>query len=158
MGARRFSLPSLRAKETEATLTGEAIPVIVMVEDNVADVRLVREALDEHAVLCELEVISDGEEAIAFFDSVDASGGACPQLVILDLNLPKRSGADVLRHLRASKGCGGIPIIVMSSSDNQKDRDTAAALGASQYVRKPSRLDEFMKLGELFKEMLSKPK
>ncbi len=132
--------------------------MIVLIEDNAADARLVREALEEHAVRCELDVIRDGEEAIAFFDRVDESGAACPQLVILDLNLPRRSGAEVLRHLRMSTGCSRIPVLILSSSDNQKDRESAAAVGISRYMRKPSQLEEFMKLGELFKAMLAEPR
>jgi len=127
---------------------------ILLVEDNPADVGLVREALQEHQVPCELIVISNGERAIQFIEELDGEASACPQLVILDLNLPKKPGREVLKSMRASVPCAHVPIIVLTSSDNQKDRVEAARLGASRYIRKPSRLAEFLSLGGVFKEIL----
>ena len=124
-----------------------------MVEDNPADAGLVREALEEHAVECELVLITNGERAIDFILRLDEKGLPCPNLVILDLNLPKRPGADILRSIRASR-CGHIPVVILTSSDSQKDKDDAARLGASGYFQKPSRLDEFIELGRVFKTML----
>jgi two-component system, chemotaxis family, response regulator Rcp1 len=125
-----------------------------VVEDNPADVGLVREALGEHAVDCELHVIHDGEKAIRFIDQVDAGHACCPDLVLLDLNLPKRPGREVLKHLRASVTCGQVLVAVLTSSNALKDREETARLGATRYIQKPSDLDEFIKLGRLFKEML----
>lgn len=125
-----------------------------MVEDNPADVLLVREALQENAVRCELIIITNGERATEFiqaFDDGDASG---PDLVILDLNLPRKPGLYVLERIRASKKCNHVPVVILSSSDNYQDKRDAAALGASQYFRKPSRLAEFLQLGSVFKELL----
>lgn len=129
----------------------------MLVEDSPADAGLVSEALHEHAVACELIVVTDGERAIQFIDDVDRESDTCPDLVILDLNLPKRSGKDVLRHMRASSKCNHIPVLILTSSDSQKDKDETASLGASRYIRKPSRLADFMALGGLFKQMLSGP-
>lgn len=148
----RFSLPSQREKiGSDAAETKNRI---LVVEDNPADVGLIREALEEHQVRCDLIVINNGERAIQFIEALAGDASACPHLVILDLNLPKKSGRDVLKSVRASVLCGYVPIIVLTSSDNQKDRSEAARLGASRYIRKPSRLAEFLSLGAVFKETL----
>ncbi len=127
---------------------------ILLVEDNPADIGLVREALQEHGVECELIVITNGESAIDFIENVDQSQAPCPGLIILDLNLPRRTGMDVLKRVRASVRCGHVSIVVLTSSDNQKDKDQSAGLGASLYIRKPARLAEFMDLGRVFGSLL----
>jgi len=127
---------------------------ILLVEDNTADVGLVREALEEHHVACDLLVIGDGDRAIRFIEAVDARQADCPDLIIIDLNLPKRSGRDVLKSVRSSQDCSKAAVIVLSSSDAQQDRAESIQLGASRYVRKPLRLDEFLGLGAMFKECL----
>lgn len=123
-------------------------------EDNRADVELVREALLEHEVEGELIVLTNGESAIEFFRSLDAQRAECPSLVILDLNLPKRHGLEVLEFARQSASCRRAPVVILSSSDSLEDRTGATRRGASRYIRKPSRLQEFMNLGAIFKAML----
>ncbi len=125
-----------------------------MVEDNPADVDLVREALEEYAVRCELVLTRDGEHALEFIEGVEMGKTHCPDLVILDLNLPKKPGQEVLRRVRASLKCNHVPVVVLTSSDSQKDKEDTAGLGASTYLLKPPRLSEFLKLGEAFKRML----
>ena len=127
---------------------------ILLVEDNPADAGLVREALEEHGVEGELVVLTDGESAIRFIRALDAQSIACPDLVIIDLNLPKRPGRDVLECVRQSVWCGHVPVVILSSSDAKEDRAETLRLGASRYIRKPSRLEEFMSLGAIFKAML----
>jgi DNA-binding response OmpR family regulator len=124
------------------------------VEDNHADAELVREALLEHQVEGELIVLTNGETAIEFIRSLDAERAECPGLVILDLNLPKRHGLEVLEFVRQSASCHRAQVVILSSSDSLKDRSEATRLGASGYLRKPSRLQEFMSLGAVFKAML----
>ncbi|MBV8070089.1 MAG: response regulator [Acidobacteriaceae bacterium] len=123
-------------------------------EDNPADAGLVREALEEYAVACELILVGNGEQAIQLIESFDAEQTPCPALVILDLNLPRKSGSEVLQRLRESPACAAVPVIVLTSSDSKVDRERALLAGASLYVRKPLRLDEFLKLGAVFQEML----
>jgi len=125
-----------------------------MIEDNPADVQLVREAMDEHAVDCELSLFNDGAKAIALFDQVDSSVGLCPDLIVLDLNLPKRTGLEVLQRIRASPVCSAIPVMVLSSSDAANDKNAALRFGANLYVRKPSNLEEFLKIGGAVKRLL----
>lgn len=128
-------------------------PLILLAEDNNADVYLVRISLRQHGIPNDLHVVKDGEEAIDFIKAAD-QGGPVPGLVLLDLNLPKRTGQEILEHLRNSKRWAEVPVIVMSSSDSPSDRAKAAKLGVGDYFRKPSRLDEFMRLGDVVKRVL----
>jgi two-component system, chemotaxis family, response regulator Rcp1 len=127
---------------------------ILLVEDNPADVGLVRRALEEHGIGGELTVFADGENAIQFIHALDTEPIACPDLVIIDLNLPRRPGSEVLECIRKSVRCGSVPVLILSSSNAQSDREVADRLGASRYVRKPLRLEEFLALGVLFKDLL----
>jgi CheY-like chemotaxis protein len=129
---------------------------IVLAEDNPADVGLVREALRTHNVLCDLRVISDGEEVVEFLDRLDEeTKSACPDLILLDLHLPKRNGGEILNHLRSGGRCSEIPVIIMTSSDWAGDRQNGEKNGATHYFRKPLSLMEFMRLGELVRTVLN---
>ena len=79
----------------------------------------------------------------------------CPDLVLLDINLPKKPGGEVLRHMRDCRRCEKTPVIVVSTSDSVQDREDMSRLGANGYFRKPSQYAQFMKLGELIKEVLN---
>jgi DNA-binding response OmpR family regulator len=126
----------------------------VLVEDNPSDALLVRKAFEAHDIEGEITILSDGEMAIEFIDGVDSDGEGCPDLVIIDLNLPKRPGREVLERMRNSEKCRETPVLVLSSSDAHSDRADAARFGASRYLRKPLRLDQFLELGAVFKEAL----
>jgi two-component system, chemotaxis family, response regulator Rcp1 len=126
------------------------------VEDNESDVFLIREAIDATKLPVALHIVQDGEQAIRFFDRVDGDAAApCPSLVILDINLPRKQGGDILRHVRKSRKCGHTPVVAVSSSKSARDRDEMMKLGANSYFSKPSEYDEFMKLGDLVKALLS---
>lgn len=135
--------------------SSEKPPWIVLVEDNPADVGLVQEALYEHEVHYALTVLVDGARALELIDRLDRERRPSPNLVLLDLNLPKKGGLEVLEHLRTSVQCRAVPVVVLTSSEAQEDRDRAAKLGATRYIRKPHRLDQFIQLGGVFKEMLT---
>lgn len=134
-------------------------PLILIAEDNKTDVFLIREALEAAQVDAIIEVVTDGYAATQFFDAVDADANTrCPVLVLLDMNLPKRNGSEVLNHLRRSTRCGGARVIIVSSSDAPCDRAAVAALAAAGYFKKPSDYGEFMKLGPLVKGLLDLPR
>jgi two-component system, chemotaxis family, response regulator Rcp1 len=126
-----------------------------LIEDNNADVGLVREALEEHNVEADILVISDGECAIRYIDDLDAQALDCPDLVILDLNLPKLPGHEVLRSIRKSAQCRDAIVVILSSSDAPEDRADALNLGAHHYFRKPLSLTQFLDLGATFKQLLT---
>lgn len=131
---------------------------ILLAEDNPADVRLVREALREHKVHCDLRVISDGEEVVSFIEGLDQDlKYPCPDLLLLDMHLPKRDGNDVLNHLRASERCGRTRVVILTSSDAPSDHQVAEKHAALHYFRKPSSLGQFMQLGKIVRDVLSGP-
>ena len=124
-------------------------------EDNPTDVFLVKEAISAHKLNIELHLIEDGEQAIQFIAAIDANPQAqCPQLFLLDLNLPKKSGAEVLEHIRRSKRCAKSLVLIITSSDAQNDREKSTALGATAYFRKPSGYESYLKLGEVIQQLL----
>jgi CheY-like chemotaxis protein len=129
---------------------------ILLVEDNPADVELVREALREHNVHCELRVLSDGKAVIDFINNLDADMSvSCPDLLLLDLALPKFDGRIVLKYLRASERCGHIPVIILTSSDLIVDREIAEKNAALHYFQKPASQDQFMRLGGIVKAVIA---
>jgi CheY-like chemotaxis protein len=128
--------------------------VVLLAEDNEADVFLIRLALLDHGVNPHLFVAADGDEAILLMDEIDHTLLPCPGLIVLDLNLPKRNGFDVLRRIKLSPKCAEIPVVMLSSSDTRKEREEAARLGAASYLKKPSDLGEFLKMGEQIKKAL----
>lgn len=126
-------------------------------EDNRADVFLIRESIESACPDAILHVISDGDKAIEYFEQTDRDESAPgPALVILDINLPKKPGHVVLDRMRASQRCASAPVVVVTSSNSERDRERMGQLGVSGYFRKPSEYEEFMKLGGLVKEILEK--
>ena len=132
----------------------EVVPIL-LVEDNPGDVILIREMLREHGLRGELRVIRDGDIACEFIARLDRDLEIpCPGLLILDLNLPRRSGREVLKMFRESDRCAKIPVAILSSSSATEDRDAVAVLGADTYIQKPISLEEFMQIGAILKQVL----
>jgi CheY-like chemotaxis protein len=130
---------------------------ILLAEDNPADVQLVREALQDRSVACDLHVVRDGEQAIAFLDRLDANSKLnCPSLFLLDLHLPKRDGAEIMRRLRASERCGQTAVVVLTSSESPRDLESAERHAALHYFRKPSSLEQFLTLGDIVKGIIDR--
>ncbi len=128
---------------------------ILLAEDNPADVELVRVALEDRSIACDLHVVSDGEQAVEFIEQIDRDSTInCPKLLLVDLHLPKKDGEDILRCLRASERCGRTPVVIMTASSSPRDSEKAVVYGALQYFRKPTGLDQFMKLGDVVKQII----
>jgi CheY-like chemotaxis protein len=123
---------------------------ILVVEDNPADVYLIRSALSEHSIDADVEVVSDGERARTLARDFQEQSSPWPDLVLLDINLPKIDGLELLQRL-ATAPC---PIIVMSSSQSPADRQQAIEHGAACYFWKPTDLDGFLHLGEIVGDLL----
>jgi CheY-like chemotaxis protein len=114
-----------------------------------------REAIGNTGIDVEIEVVQDGHEATRYFDAVSASENMpCPDLILLDMNLPRQSGDEVLRHLRASGRCSSAKVLIVSSSDAPRDVASVEAFSLSGYFKKPSSYAEFLKLGPLVKSLL----
>jgi two-component system, chemotaxis family, response regulator Rcp1 len=114
---------------------------ILLVEDNPGDVDLMREAFKESTVLSRLTVAADGEEALSF---LRAQTGFCPDIVILDLNLPKKDGREVLAEMKADIKLRTIPVVIFSSSEAERDLQQAYALHANCFVTKAVDLEMFL--------------
>jgi DNA-binding response OmpR family regulator len=138
--------PPLQAKPQKLNL--------LLAEDNLPDALLVREAIKQEDLPVEVYIAADGEQAIKFFGKAESESDAPkPDVLILDLNLPKIDGFEVLRKVRSSKKYANIPVIIMTSSDSPADRRTGAELGAA-YFRKPPNYTEFLKIGPTLKRFL----
>jgi CheY-like chemotaxis protein len=119
------------------------------------DVLLVQEALREHQVSAELEVINDGETAYRHWNRYSESAEVqCPDLVLLDLNLPRRSGLEILERIRQTPACAALKVIIVSSSMHPPDVQRAHQLGIQEYFRKPTHLEGFMQLGAVVNRVL----
>ena len=125
---------------------------IFLAEDNPGDVRLIREALKMHGITFDLHVFEDGEKALSFIGRMVDPNSSCP--ILLDLNLPKTDGRDILRQIKQIDRMKAVPVVVLSSSESPRDLADAASLGADRYVRKPTNLDEFMGIGAIARELI----
>jgi CheY-like chemotaxis protein len=130
---------------------------ILVAEDSPADATLVREALAEAGVNAELHVIPDGAQVLAFLDRLDADQNApALDLVLLDMHLPKCDGDGILKRLRSARRHRETPVIVMTSSPESILEHKAMNVAALSFFRKPSSLDEFMKLGAIVRDLLQR--
>jgi CheY-like chemotaxis protein len=121
---------------------------LLMVEDNPGDVRLLREAFDEGGADVNFHVARDGAEALGLLLGPDASPNWRPDLILLDLNLPKISGHEVLRRLKADPDTKRIPVIILSSSRAESDVRKAYEAHANAYLKKPSTLEGLLAAAE----------
>jgi CheY-like chemotaxis protein len=120
-------------------------PLILLVEDNLGDARLVSEALRETGSGSQLWHVDDGVEALAFLRRQGAHDRAArPDLILLDLNLPRKSGREVLAEIKADDTLRRIPVVVLTSSQSDEDVLSVYTLNANCYVPKPADLDQFL--------------
>lgn len=119
---------------------------ILLVEDEPADANLVRTALRENKVLCNLHHVLDGVEALAFLRRQDESYRAAPQpdMILLDLNMPRMNGREFLSAIKADAALQAIPVVVLTTSDVERDVVAAYKLGAAGYITKPVDLAQFI--------------
>ena len=128
---------------------------ILLAEVNLGDILLIKHALEQHHVQHELHVVKDGAEALDFVTRIGQPGNPpCPDLILLDMNLPKVDGPQILSEFRKHSECVQTPVIIVSSSDMPKDRARMAEFGIACYFRKPSDLDAFMKLGAVVRQVM----
>jgi two-component system, chemotaxis family, response regulator Rcp1 len=124
--------------------TASSIEVLVA-DDNAADVRLIREALKERVVPVHISVVSDGGGVLAFLRrEFPYVNDARPTLILLDLQMPRKSGYEVLADIRADATFHDIRIVVFTSSTEERDRSRALALGAQDFCSKPTGLQEYL--------------
>jgi chemotaxis family two-component system response regulator Rcp1 len=118
---------------------------ILVVEDNPGDVRLIREALRDARIPSSVQVARDGMEAMAILQRQGEHAGATrPDLIMLDLNLPKKGGWDVLKEIKLDDSLKSIPVVVLTASEADEDISRSYQLHANCFVTKPGNLDEFL--------------
>jgi len=123
---------------------------ILLAEDNPGDVFLFREALRAHGLTCELIVAEDGEKALTLIEKAGTDGNrGNPDLIVLDINLPKRSGQEVLQSVRGNATFAKVPVVILTSSASPDDRSKATQAGADFYLHKSSNLDDFFQIGKI---------
>jgi len=134
---------------------------ILLIEDNEGDVILTTEALEETRLIKKLKVIKDGEAAIKFFEGI-AAPADLPDIVLLDINLPKKSGHEVLAYIKGSESLNHIPVIMLTTSSSERDIMRCYKNMVNCYLIKPLEVADFMdsikKLGEFWAGIASIPK
>ena len=127
---------------------------VLVVEDNLGDIFLIQESIAAHHLDVDIYLIDNGQEAIIFFQLLHANSIRCPNILLLDLNLPKLDGFEILAYLRASGQRIHMPVIVMSSSSAIGDQNKSASYNVNAYFHKPSSYVEFLAIGELIETHL----
>jgi CheY-like chemotaxis protein len=122
-------------------------PRIVLIEDNPGDVLLLRHTLDMQGVPYQLEVLNDGEQALGFIRTC-CPGESSPDVLILDLYLPKHDGLEVLKALRQKRALSQVSVVALTGTTNALDKEQIRSLGVSLYREKPANIEGLRKLGE----------
>jgi CheY-like chemotaxis protein len=117
--------------------------IILLVEDNPDDVELTLRALKRNNIVNEVVVARDGAEALDILLGPAATASRMPELVLLDLKLPKVDGVEVLRKIRATPATRLLPVVILTSSNEERDLVASYSLGANSFVRKPVEFEEF---------------
>jgi len=127
----------------------ETIRDIILVEDDPNDIELTLNVFVENNLADRVKVLRDGEEAVNYIfrqgEYSDCGICECPSLILLDLNLPKVSGLEILRRIRANEKTRAIPVVIFTSSSFDHDRIDSYQLGANSYIEKPFKFDNFVK-------------
>lgn len=120
---------------------------ILLVEDNPGDIRLVREVMGECGMNHRLEIVTDGVEALDYLRrEKTASHGCLPDLILLDLNLPRKDGREVLMEIKGDADLRRLPVVIFSSSEAEEDILSSYDHHANCYIRKPLDLDAFIEV------------
>jgi CheY-like chemotaxis protein len=127
---------------------------ILVVEDNPDDVGLLRRALKYAGLECALTVVDDGADALALVRQSRLAADA-PDLAIIDLNLPKHGGLEVVEEIRANSSLAHLPVVILSSSSSPRERAMIERLQVLRHIVKPPDLDEFLRIGCDVRELLT---
>jgi CheY-like chemotaxis protein len=112
---------------------------ILLIEDDGDDIELLREAFDMNKIDCHIDVVMEGDKAIPFLEQAHE----LPDVIVMDLNLPKLHGREILTQIKESNSLATIPLVVLTTSSSQDDIKFSYAMGAKQYLTKPNTIDGF---------------
>lgn len=125
---------------------------ILLVEDNEGDILLTQDALLEGMITKEVQVVKDGWEAIQYLDKIGAYKlASSPDLILLDINLPKLNGFEVLKKIRSTEATKDIPVVMLSTSCSENDKKKSSKFHANCYISKPVDADDYKKVIGLIK-------
>ena len=137
----------MKSKQTARSIN------ILLVEDNEGDVRLAREALKDSKISNDMFCASDGEEAMSLLRGHGRPAGMPrPDLILLDLNLPRKDGREVLAEIKNDPDLKMIPVVILTTSESEEDVLKTYSLHANCYITKPIDLDQFMKVVQAIEE------
>lgn len=126
---------------------------ILLVEDDPGDVFLIREALKNSSLEFDLQIADNGEKALDYlYRRASFAAAGRPDLIVLDLNLPRINGLEVLRDIKSVPELSTIPVIVLTTSKNEADATLCRELGASNFLSKPPSFEEFLEIGKLIEQ------
>ena len=129
--------------------------VLLMADDDPADCLLTEKALRKADITCPLYVVHDGAELMDYLkrrgDYADPSAAPRPSLILLDLNMPKVNGTEFLEQLRDEPELSSIPVVILTTSDDERDIAASYALGANAYLVKPSAFDDMVSVAQVVK-------
>lgn len=124
---------------------------ILLIEDNQGDIRLIKESLKENGFDWNLEIITNGEDAINHFAEMASGKKEIPKLVLMDINLPRKSGIEVLSYVKTNELLRIMPVIMLTTSESDFDVKSCYAAGANAFMNKPIDYFEFVKIIKTFK-------
>jgi CheY-like chemotaxis protein len=112
---------------------------ILLIEDDTDDIELLKDAFEQNDVNCSIDVVMEGDKAIPFLEN----NPSLPDVIVMDFNLPKLHGREILSQIRASKNFNGIPLMVLTTSASQDDIRYAFSMGANKFITKPNTMEGF---------------
>ena len=137
--------------------TGARKTRVLVIDDNPGDTELLRMALEAAGADCELTILDNGWDALEFVRRQGSfAGAALPDLVVLDLNLPRNDGAEILETMRAGDPFSAVPVAVLTSSSSSRERARVENLNIECFIVKPSNLDAFLKIGAILRDILAR--
>jgi CheY-like chemotaxis protein len=126
---------------------------ILLVEDNRADIKLIEECFKELTIKCNISVATDGEQAVNILKKTGGhADGLRPDVVLLDLKIPKKDGFEVLKEIKNDENLAGIPVIILSSSSLKNDIDKAYALKANFYITKEMDIENYIQIAKYIED------
>jgi CheY-like chemotaxis protein len=137
---------------TTISTNGGPKPSILLVEDNPADARLAIEAFRENCLDNPVHVVNNGEEAVDYLNECKKQKTILPSLILLDLNLPRKDGREVLAEIKADEALKSIPVVVLTTSQSEDDIRTVYSLNGNCYVTKSPDIEQFIETVRLLGE------
>lgn len=132
----------------------EPSPYILLIEDNAVDVSMVRLALQKRRFPFDLVTVQTGEEGLLLLEGREHGEGRKPDLILLDLYLPDMDGKQVLNRIRGNRALDAVPVMVITSSTSEADRQAVLSTGANEFFNKPLEMTSFSTVGKVIEDTL----